>query len=441
MAQLPQHRLAERDAAALSSLQKLRFHPSTAIGGAGSYLVEEGGRRVLDFSASWGAASLGYAHPAVVEAVSTAVRDQAGASTLSCITAPAVGLAEDILAILPFGGSHAVWLGHSGSDANECLIRAIAAATGRSRWISFRGAYHGGTAGAMTVSGHPALAADQRAQGLTLIPYPSAYRDGERAAQQALDLLDRAFAGDCPPAEVAALFLEPIQSDGGMLVPPPGFLKALVERCRRHGILVVCDEVKVGLGRTGLMHAFAHEGLTPDCISFGKGLGGGLPISAAVGPKDIMNRATAFAMQTTHGNPVCAAAGRAVLRTIQADGLVDHARRVGERLMTGLESLKQKHALVGDVRGRGLAIGVELVSDRASREPAKAATAKAVYRAWELGLVLYYVGLDSNVLELTPPLTLGAREVDEGLAILDQALDDVAAGRVPDEAVAGYAGW
>jgi 4-aminobutyrate aminotransferase len=441
MAQLPKHSLAERDAAVLSSLQKLRFHPATAVGGRGSYLREEDGRKVLDFSASWGAASLGYAHPAVAEAVGAAVRDQAGASTLSGITAPAVELAEDLLATLPFRDSHAVWLGHSGSDANECLIRAIAAATGRSRWISFRGAYHGGTAGAMTVSGHPALAADQRAQGLTLIPYPSAYRDGDGAAQAALELLDRAFETDCPPAEVAALFLEPIQSDGGMLVPPPGFLKALVERCRRHGILVVCDEVKVGLGRTGLMHAFAHEGVVPDCVSFGKGLGGGLPISAAVGPKGIMNRATAFAMQTTHGNPVCASAARAVLRTIREDKLVENAREVGARLQAGLDSLKQKHVLIGDVRGRGLAVGVELVADRARRSPAKDATAKVAYRAWELGLVLYYVGLDSNVLELTPPLTLSAAEVDEGLGILDQALADVAAGRVSDAAVADYAGW
>lgn len=433
--------LAERDAGVLSSLQKLRFHPSTAVRGEGAYLVEEGGRRVLDFSASWGAASLGYAHPAIVEAVSAAIRDQAGASILSCISAPAVELGEALLATLPYDGSHAVWLGHSGSDANECLIRAIAAATGRTRWIAFRGAYHGGTTGAMAVSGHPALAADQRAQGLTLLPYPDAYRDGGDAGGKVLEGLDRAFATDCPPGEVAALFIEPIQSDGGMKVPPAGFLKALAERCRRHGILVVCDEVKVGLGRTGLMHAFEHEGLTPDLVSFGKGLGGGLPISAAIGPKEIMNRATAFAMQTTHGNPIAASAALAVLRTIRDDRLVEHAGRIGRRLMEGLDALKQKHALIGDVRGRGLAIGVELVADRASRTPAKKQTAKTVYRAWELGLCLYYVGLDSNVLELTPPLTLSESETDEGLSLLDQALGDVAAGRVPDEKVAAFAGW
>jgi 4-aminobutyrate aminotransferase len=189
------------------------------------------------------------------------------------------------------------------------------------------------------------------------------------------------------------------------------------------------------------MHAFEHEGLVPDLVSFGKGLGGGLPISASIGPKAIMNRATAFAMQTTHGNPIAASAALAVLRTIRSDRLVELAGRVGRRLLDGLDSLKQKHALIGDVRGRGLAIGVELVADRASRAPAKMQTAKTVYRAWELGLGLYYVGLDSNVLELTPPLTLSEAEVDEGLAILDQALGDVAARRVPDEKVAAFAGW
>jgi 4-aminobutyrate aminotransferase len=435
--------LQERDRRAIAVTEKLRFFPLSVTGGEGSRLVDEGGRRLLDFSASWGAASLGYSHAGVRDAVHRVLSDMPSASLLSSVNLPAIELAEALLETIPWEGDRRVWLGHSGSDANETAIRAIEAATGRHRFISFVGAYHGGTAGSMAVSGHTAQLHSQPRPGLMLIPYPDPYRpplSGD-ISRQVLDYLDFLLATVCPPEQVGAVLVEPIQSDGGMIVPPAGFLQGIEERCRRHGILLMCDEVKVGLGRTGMFHAFESAGIQPDVVTFGKGLGGGLPVSAIVAPASILDVEPAFAIQTTAGNPVCAAAGLAVLNAIRQENLVENARRQGARLKEGLLAIASRHAIVGDVRGQGLAIGVDLVLDQARCTPATSATAKVVFRAFDLGLILFYVGMYSNVLELTPPLILSEAEVDEGLAILETAIADVEAGVVPDSSIAPYAGW
>ncbi len=428
-----------RDSQLIAGIQKLRFSPLALTGGHGAYVVDETGRDLLDLSAAWGAASLGYGHPAVVEAVCAAVRNPAGASILSATHLDAVDLAQQILATLPELTDHKVWFGHSGSDANETAFRAIAAVTGRPRVIAFRGAYHGGTAGSMAISGHAVQSHAARAEGLTLIPYPNPYRgeDGEAVLANLAEL----FATTLPASEVGALFIEPIQSDGGFIVPPPGFLKRLVDMCRALGILIVSDEVKVGLARTGLMHCFRHEGFTPDLVCLGKGLGGGLAISALVGPATVMDHATAFAMQTLHGNPVSVAAASAVLSTIESEMLAVNAATVGAFLLSGIKDLKTRRSSVGDVRGRGLALGIELVSDRTAKSPSKKLAAKTVYRAFELGLVLYYVGVNSNVLELTPPLILTRDQTSDAISILDRALSDVEQGLVSDDAVKDFAGW
>jgi len=219
-------------------------------------------------------------------------------------------------------------------------------------------------------------------------------------------------------------------------------MKSLEKKCREHGILIVVDEVKVGLGRSGLMHAFQHDNLEPDFITFGKALGGGLPLSAVVGPKDLMDFTTAFSIMTTSGNPVSASAGMAVLRAIEEENLITNAKLIGDNLQESFRQLSNKHDLIGDVRGRGLAIGVELVNDRHKNKiAAKTETAKIVYRAYELGLVIFYVGMESNVLELTPPLILNEHESKLGLEILDQAISDVTNGLVPDSAIENYKGW
>lgn len=437
--------LSVRDGAAIAGIEKLRFFPLEVGGGRGSFLVTPEGRRLLDLSASWGAASLGYGHPAVVQAVTGAVENMASASILSSINEPAVALAERLLEMVPGTGERRVWLGHSGSDANETAARSIREATGRHRVVSFAGSYHGGTAGSIALSGHPSQAAGDD-DALALVPYPDPYRpplhaSEEDVGQAVLGFIDELFATRCPPEEVAAFFVEPIQSDGGVIVPPPGFLKGVEQRCRRHGIVLVCDEVKVGLGRTGALHAFTSEGIVPDVVTLGKGLGGGLPLSAVVGPAAILETRPAFAIQTTAGNPVSASAGLAVLRTIEEEGLAARAKDLGAELTRGLSDLARGHETIGEVRGRGLALGVDLVHDRHSRDPASTTAAKVVYRAFELGVVLFYVGVHSNVLELTPPLTISSEEIVRGVEVLDRALADAEAGRVSDEQVAGFAGW
>ncbi|MEW9613164.1 aspartate aminotransferase family protein [Shinella sp. S4-D37] len=421
--------LYARESRSVSTMAHLRFFPQAVVGGSGAHLTADDGRKLLDFAASWGAASLGHSHPALREAVNRALSDQAGASYLSTANEPCVLLAEKLLSLVPERARGRVWFGHSGSDANETVARMVVAATGRPRILAFNGAYHGGTVGSMAVSGHPAQQG-ARAKDLTLVPYPDG--DGDLAH------LEKLFATEVPPEEVAAFFIEPIQSDGGMLVPPDGFFEALERLCRRHGILLVSDEVKVGLGRTGRFNAFEHLGIEPDIVVFGKGLGGGLPISAVVGPEAILNHAVAFSLQTVHGNPVCAAAALAVLQTIERDRLVANAERTGRVLREALDRLALRHSLIGEVRGRGLALGVELVADG---KPAARQAALTVYRAFQLGLVLYYVGVNSNVLEFTPPLTLTEAEAQEGVVILDQALADVAAGRVDEALLADFAGW
>ncbi len=433
--------LRERDAQVIANIGRLRFSPLSLVGGRGARLIEEGGRELLDLSASFGPATLGNGHPAITQAVKSACESMAGASLLAFPNENAVALAEELLRLTPGSGARRVWFGHSGSDANDCALRVVQAATGRSRFISFIGSYHGNLTGSMSISGHTAMTHTLPRAGLLLLPYPDPFRP-KFSAQAVLELLDYHFSTTTPPRQVAAVFMEPIMADGGMIVPPAGFLAAVQARCRRHGILVVVDEVKVGLGRSGKMHCFEHEGLEPDLVVFGKGLGGGLPLSAVIGPQAIMDHAPAFALQTTAGNPVATAAGRAVLKVIAEEKLIERADRVGQRLANGLRALSSRHASIGEVRGRGLAIGVDLVSERSSRDPVPVTTtAKVIYRAYQLGAVFFYVGLRGNVLELTPPLILSETEADEGIAIIDEALSDVARGLVSDAQVAPFMMW
>lgn len=431
--------LLERDDQTIARLQKLRFNPAAVIGGSGSTLLLDDGRKLIDLSAGWGAAILGYGHPAIKDAVQRTSDSPAGAGLISVVSAPSVALAEKLLALTPGHGERRVWIGHSASDANEAVIRALKAATGREKFISFAGSWHGGTIGSMGVSGHPALDPGARSAGLHLLPYPNSYRDPEGRAEQTVAQFEVWAEQEC--RNYAAFFIEPIQSDGGVNIPPPGFLKQIAEICRRHGVLVVSDEAKVGLARTGSLHAFAHDDWVPDIVVFGKGLGGGLPIGAAIGPAHIMDFASGFALQTLHGNPYSTSAALAVLETIEREKLAARATNASDALKKGFANLAQKHPCIGDVRGRGLALGVEIVKDRRSKAPDKLKAIKIALRAFELGALFYYVAPGGNVLEFTPPLIISDTEIESALTIINQAITDVEANLIDDTTAQRFAAW
>lgn len=428
--------LYERDAVAIAGIEKLRFFPLEVVSGHGSTLITPDGGELLDLSATWTAGGLGHGHPAIVEAVSRAVRAAPGCGGLSAVHPDSVGLAEDLLALVPGSGERRVYLGHAGSDANDVALRACRNATGKRTVIAFEHSYHGGVGVAMGVSGVHVDAGVAPDPDAVFLPYPNPFRPGpdgiEADVTSCLALADEHLHS----GSIACLIVEPILSDGGLVVPPDGFLARLLELCRRHGVPMICDEVKMGLGRPGTLHAFEHDGVVPDIVTFGKVLGGGLPLSAAVGPAEILDNPPAAALLTTAGNPVCTAAGRAVLATIVGDQLPQRAAKVGALLADSLRALTSDR--IGDVRGRGLAIGLELVDPETGERDSRLA-AQVVYRAWELGAVVYYVG--GNVLEITPPLVLTEAQAGRAADILGAAIADAAAGRVNAREVARYAGW
>lgn len=427
--------LPERDALAIAGNQKLRFFPLSVVGGSGSDVVDHTGRRLLDMSAAWGANSLGHAHPRVVAAIQQAAAQGAGASVLSAIQPEAVELAEALLATVPGAETvpRRVLFGHSGTDANSAAIAAARQSTGRQQVLAFRGGYHGGFGAAQAVSGVFVEAGVPADPASTLLPYPTGVEDLPRL----WSLLEAGLADH----DVAAVIVEPIQSDGGVIVPPTGFLRGLIERSQRAGALVIVDEVKVGLGRTGMLHAFEHEGVVPDLITFGKALGGGLPLSAVIGPAAVLDSAPASTLLTTAGNGISTAVGAAVLDTIITEHLAGQARVRGAELRALLDTARGSAPEISEVRGSGLALGIEL---RVEPEQSQASaddqfTQRVVFRMWQRGVVNYLVR--GNVIEWTPPLNLAEDEGRRAVECLHDAIVDVRGGAVSASEIAPYLGW
>lgn len=434
--------LLTRDAASVAGVEKLRFFPLVAESGNGTVLVEPGGRELLDFSSSWTAGGLGYGNPTVTKAIVEAATNPPGFGGISAIHPDLVKFAELLLSIVPGEENRRVYIGNTGSDANDVVLRSCKFNTGKSRVITFENSYHGGVGFAMGVSGVHVGTNTTAADGATFIPYPDPFRPHLGSiADSVADSLQR-IQSEFEAGDVACLIMEPIQSDGGLIVPPPGFMKGVAALCKTYDVLFICDEVKVGLGRTGLLHAFLLDDVVPDIVTFGKMLGGGLPLSAAVGPARILDGPTGSALMTAAGNPICVAAGIAALEVIISQDLASLAKNSGQKLRELFSDLVTEFDIadvVGDVRGHGLAIGIDLVTDRETNNRNHDLARKTVYRAWELGVVVYYVG--ANVLEVTPPLTVRVNEIEQGIRIIAQAIADAKSGLVTDEMIAAFTGW
>jgi 4-aminobutyrate aminotransferase len=394
-------------------------------------LEDVDGNRFLDFNAGIAVCTTGHCHPKIVEAI----RQQAGLllhmSGTDFYYEPQCDLARKLAEMAPGPSEKRVFFGNSGAEAVEAAFKLARYHTRRPRMISFFGGFHGRTFGAMSLTGSKAIQRrffEPLVPGVTHTLYPNRYRAPEdwsdaEVVDDALKFLEQTlFKKTVPPEEVAAIIVEPIQGEGGYLVPPDGFLSRLKELAERFGILLIADEVQSGMGRTGKMFAGDHWGLEPDIICLAKGIASGLPLSAMVARTDIMNWVPGSHASTFGGNPVSCAAALATIELLE-NGLLDNATQRGEQLLTQVAELAERHPLIGDVRGKGLMIGIELVTDRVSKTPAAKERDELVRLCFERGLLI--LGCGENCIRLCPPLIISAAEADTAMGLLDASLTEL----------------
>ena len=420
--------LIARDTAVVSPSYP-RDYPFAMSHGRGAEVWDVDGNRFLDFMAGIAVCSTGHSHPKVVAAVTEAAQKFLHISS-DYWHEGQVALGERIAELAPMGEPAMSFFAQSGTESVEGALKLARYVTGRSRFIGFLGGFHGRTMGSLSFTASKYT--QQKGffptmPGVTHVPYPNPYRPllaGEDQGAAVLNYIENMlFQSNVPPSEVAAILVEPIQGEGGYLVPPPGFLEGLRALCDRHGILLIFDEVQSGIGRTGKMFASEHWGVQPDIMTLAKGLGSGLPIGMVVAKRSIMSQWKRGAHGNTYGgNPICCAAAIATIDLVRG-GLMQNAARMGEHFMLRLQELQARHAVIGEVRGRGLMIGMELVTDRHSRNAARELCDRFITRAYENGLLLLSCG--QSTVRFMPPLTVNAAEIDEAVAILDATFGEV----------------
>ena len=414
-----------------------RVYPFVIERGEGCYVWDVDGNRYLDMNAGIAVVAAGHSHPRLVRAIQEQATKFIHMAGTDFYNEPMVMLGEKLISLMPditpaSGSSGKDWqlfLCNSGTEAVEASIKLARYVTGRQGIVAFFGAFHGRSYGSLSLTASKPV---QRRGYYPLVPgtfhafFANPYRppfgvDPDRVTQVCLDYIEQTlFHTIAPPRDVAAIIVEPIQGEGGYVVPTPGFMKGLREICDQYGILLIADEVQSGVGRTGKMWAFEHEGVVPDIVASAKGLGGGLPIGAMVARRDLTaNWERGSHGNTYGGNALACAAAYQVLSLVEEE-LAANAAQVGAYLKEGLEELQGRYQQIGDVRGRGLMVGVEFVKDRHTLEPARALSHELMEQAFKRGLLLLTCG--TSTVRFCPPLTISQAQVDQGLTIFEAAL-------------------
>jgi 4-aminobutyrate aminotransferase len=408
-----------------------RSYPFVIDRGKGSLVWDVDGNQYIDFTAGIAVTSTGHSHPEVVQAIKDQADKFIHMSGTDFYYPVQIELAEKLDALVPGEEPKQAFFTNSGAESIEAAFKLARYATGRPRMIAFIGAFHGRTMGAMSLSASKYVHRQGFAPlvpGVTHVAYGYCYRCSYNLEYPSCDvhcvnyIEDTIFKRFIPAEEVAAIFVEPIQGEGGYVVPPPLYHQRLRELADRFGILLVDDEIQSGMGRTGKMFAIEHWGVVPDIVTIAKGIASGMPLGAMVAKRSLMTWPSGAHANTFGGNPVACAAAMATIRLIE-DGFMQNAVRMGERFMARLKGMQANHASMGDVRGLGLMVGVEMVMDRDTREPANELRDALVQKCFEQGLLL--LGCGPNSVRFVPALNISADLVDEGLRIFEEALTAV----------------
>lgn len=412
----------ERDRATISP-SYTRDYPAVIERGSGCTVWDVDGNAYLDVSAGIAVTATGHCHPDVVRAIQEQAAKLIHMSGTDFYYPNQIELAEKLSEIFPGEGSAKVFYGNSGTEAVEAGMKLARYHTNRTRFIAFRGAFHGRTLGALSLTASKAVQRNRFAPlvpGVTHLAYPDPYRGG--SVDRSLAELEHVMATVAPPEEIAAIVAEPIQGEGGYVIPPDGWFEALRGICDAHGILLFVDEVQSGMGRTGKMFAIEHTGAKPDLVAVAKGIASGMPLGVLLARSDLMDWTPGSHASTFGGNPIACEAALATIRLLES-GLMENASAVGGYILERLRETASRFDVIGDVRGRGLMIGVELVEDRQTKARAKELRNRIIRRCFEKGLLI--LGCGANTVRWAPPLILSRPEADRALAIFEESLEEL----------------